>query len=266
MFLRAIPVIALVTSLSACGGSSDGSAVNPTQPPSPSVPADRATVLETFDDGSGVLRSVTTADGFTFVINGITPSVQAAVNSINSGAPATVDLINEQFSSSNAYGEFYTGQIIVNGEVVNGVGYADYNGIVSIVYLEGIDGTVLAAGGEKVSNIPSGTYIYNGTNVIGNRDGSYAEQGTFAMGVDFNTGQASINGSTATSTIESSNISVNNSNGTFSSNNVTIGINGTPTPGTISGNFHGNEAIGVTGVYHDNGGNPVVAGAIAGTR
>ncbi len=57
MFLRAIPVVALVTSLSACGGSSDGSAVNPVQPPTP-APTQSATVLETFSDGSGVLRQV----------------------------------------------------------------------------------------------------------------------------------------------------------------------------------------------------------------
>jgi hypothetical protein len=261
METRRVSALALTILVSGCGGSSDGTAVNPTQPP-----PDRAVVLETFADGSGVFRSVTTADGFTFVANGIAPDVQTAVSQINSGAPAATNIINQQFDSSNAYGSFYTGRINVNGVVLNAIAYADYYGIVTMVYAEGLGQNVLLSGGEQVSNIPSGTYNYTGTNIIANRDGSYGEQGTFAMGVNFNTGQASISGITPSSTIDSSNISVDNANGTFSSDDVRIGINGSPTQGTISGNFHGNGAIGVTGVYHDNLGSPTVIGAIAGTR
>ena len=43
-------------------------------------------------------------------------------------------------------------------------------------------------------------------------------------------------------------------------------VGGGQASGTILGNFHGDGAKGVSGVYYDNSPNPVVAGAIAGSR
>ena len=264
MKCKALSVGFLLSSLAACGGSSSGSAVNPVSPPPNN--SSSATVIETFDDGSGVARTQTTTDGVTVVLNAMGPDIQSAVNAINSGQSGDVNFTNETFVESNAYGDFFTADFLVNGEPVSVVLYLDANDIVTIAYGESADSNFLITGGERVTNIPSGTFTYAGTNVIGNRDGSYAEQGTFSMNVDFNARQASISGSTPSSTISGTNIAVNNSNGTFSSNAIVLGIDGVPYQGTINGNFHGNGAVGVTGIYHENAGNPVVAGAIAGTR
>jgi hypothetical protein len=267
MFLRAIPVIALVTSLSACGGSSDGSAVNPVPPPNPApTPTQSATVLETFSDGSGVLRQVQVNDGLTFVSNAMAGDIQTTANFINSGAVGAVDIVGGAIVASNQYGNFAEGTLNINGQLVPVTAYVDYNGVVSIAYASDGFRNVLLAGGYAASNMPSGTYTYSGTNVIGTRDGVYAEDGTFTMAVNFDTGQAAISGGTPLSLISGSNIAVNNANGTFSSSNINLTIADVPLQGTINGNFHGNGAVGVTGIYHENDPDPIFAGAIAGTR
>ena len=263
---KSISFLLVISALTACGGSSDGTAVSPTQPAPQPQPSASAAVLETFDDGSGVARAETTSDGFTFVANVMGPDIQGTVNEINSGVPLAADYINDQFVGSNQYGDFYSAQTFVNGQLVDVLLYVDINDIVTIAYGEGAGSNLLLAGGEKVSNIPSGTFTYTGTNVVGNRDGSASEDGTFTMGVNFNTQQASINGSTPSTTIDATDISVNNVNGTFSTTNLNLGINGNQFQGTLLGNFHGDGAVGVSGIYHDNGGDPGVAGAIAGTR
>jgi hypothetical protein len=265
MFLRTIPVIALVTSLSACGGSSDGSAVNPVQPPTP-APTQSATVLETFSDGSGVLRQVQVNDGLTFVSNAMAGDIQAAANFINSGQIGAVDIVGGALVASNEFGNFFEGTLNINGQLVAVTIFVDYNNIASIAYASDGFQNVLLAGGYEASNIPSGTYTYRGTNVIGTRDGAYAETGTFTMAVNFDAGQAAISGGTPSSLISGSNIAVNNSNGTFSSNNIALDVGAGPIQGTINGNFHGAGAVGVTGIYHENAPNPLLAGAIAGTR
>lgn len=240
--------------LAACGGSSDGSAANPTV----SAP----TVLKVFSDGAGIARVEATENGTTLSANVMSADVQAYSPDMLSA----VDLSNVSFSSSNQYGSFYDGIITVNGLPAYLLIYQDDMGKVLLGYGETAYGNAAIAAGEKVSGIPTGTYVYNGTNVIGFRDGSYFEDGTFAMNVNFSTGTASLSGSTPNSTIGGTGISVNTSNGTFSGSNLTLSGNGLTSTASIYGNFHGAGATGVTGLYADNGSNPVIAGAIAGTR
>ena len=196
----------------------------------------------------------------------VTNVMAANIQSYNTDPTGVIDPAGVTYSGSNAYGDYYAGTTTLNGVPVNVVFYEDNSGQVFIGYLEGNGQNVALAGGYKVSNIPTGTYNYAGTNIIGFRDGSYFEEGTFAMGVDFANGTASLTGSTASSTIGGSGISVNTSNGTFEGNNLTLSGNGVSTTASIYGNFHGNGATGVTGLYADNGSTPIVAGAIAGTR
>lgn len=238
--------------LAACGGGSDGSATNPIQ----STP----TVLNTFNDGSGVAY-VTNSDG-TLTATIISPDVN---NLQSADAPVAFDFAGLSFDGSNQYGDFYSGETTINGTPVYIEYFQDANGPVAIAYAESGGENFLMALGEKALNMPSGTYDYYGTNIIGLRNGSFAENGTFAMTVNFDTGQAAVTGQTPLSTVGGS-LAVNTSAGTFQGSNLTLGFDGTNYSGSMYGNFHGGGAAGVTGIYHDNGGDPLFTGAIAGTR
>lgn len=243
------PCLAL---LAACGGGG----TSPTQSP--------PVVLQTFGDGAGITRAEVNQNGTTIVANVMAANIQ----SYNTDPTGVIDPNGVNYLSSNAYGDLYGGTTTINGTSVDVIYYEDNSGEVAIGYLEGNGANAALALGYKASSIPAGSYTYNGTNIIGYRDGSYFEDGTFAMNVNFNTGTASLTGSTNTSSIGGSGISVNSSEGTFSGNNLTLTetTTGLSTTATIHGNFHGAGATGVTGLYSDNGSTPTVAGAIAGKR
>lgn len=246
------PCLAL---LAACGGSSDGSATNPTASP---------TVLKTFGDGAGIARI---QDGL--VMNLMAADINNVTN--NPDELIAIDDSGIRFLASNDYGDFYGGTVTVNGVAVDILFYEDFNGGVALGYLEGNGKNAAFAGGSQVSGIPSGSYTYNGTNFVGVRDGSAFEDGTFSMTVNFTSSTAALTGSTPTTTIGGSNISVNTSNGTFTGDTLTLtvsdGFETVTLPAAIHGNFHGAGATGVSGLYYDTYTSiPVLAGGIAGTR
>lgn len=257
MFKKIIAASFILSTLSACGGGGSGGGSVSSGPSNPAP-----TVLKTFGDGAGIARAEITANGQT-----VTANVMAGdINNYNTDPTGVIDPSGISFSGSNQYGNFYSGRTTLNGITVDVVYYEDSGGDTFIGYLEGNGTNAALAGGYKASNMPSGVYNYAGTNIIGFRDGSYFEEGTFAMAVDFTNGTAGLTGSTATSTISGQGIQVNTSNGTFSGNNLTLSGNGVSTSASIYGNFHGSGATGVTGLYADNGNTPIVAGAIAGRR
>ncbi|SFP89230.1 hypothetical protein [Tranquillimonas alkanivorans] len=272
-------IIPLALTVSACsGGSGGGTSAEP--------PADgaSASVLRTFSDDAGVVRGEVTEGGETAVLLAMVPEAQeVAANFGSSTVDPTLTLEHEEEIGSNEYGTFYAGDLRVNGTAVRGIGYEDTDSPVVIAYFENSDANMLLTAGEKPSDIPSGEYVYRGTNVIGYRDGSEIEDGTFEMTVDFTNGNAQIDaqtpdtvwknfetGETGTNPgtyMTGSDIPVDVRNGTFASNRIAIGRRGvTETDGSIYGSFHGSGATGVTGIYHDNAANPSVAGAIAGNR
>jgi hypothetical protein len=266
MNTKLILIAPCLAMLAACGGSSDGSAANPVQsPPNTTAPTQvTESVLQTFGDGAGVARATITESGETYVINLMAPDIQS-----NSGdASAVFDPNGIYFVQSNNYGDFYAGRTTVNGTLIDVIIYEDNSQDVAAVYAESSGANVLGALGPEVSNIPSGSYTYAGTNIIGFRDGSYSEDGTFAMNVNFTSKAAQLTGSTASSTIGGSGISINTSDGTFTGNNLTLteSSSGLSTTATIHGNFHGSGATGVTGLYSDNASTPTIAGVIVGTR
>ena len=256
----------LLVLLAACGGSSDGSATNPTTtPPSTTDDTTSTTIIKTFGDGAGIVRSQ--EDGV--VLN----MMAANINNfnVNSDAIVAVDTSGLSFLSANQYGEFYGGLVTVNGSTFDAIVYGDNNAEVALVYLDGNEGSFVAALGEQVAAIPNGSYTYTGTNVIGVRGEGPDELGTFSMAVNFAAGTAALTGSTPYSTIGGSNISVNTSNGTFSGNNLTLSLSDgeyiETSSAAIQGNFHGAGATGVTGLYYDTYTSiPIIVGAIAGTR
>ena len=261
---QATTLLSAVVLITACGGGGGGTSAT-LAGPSTSVLATFgdgsgvARVLATFGDGSGVAEIVN--DGYVFV--GMVPDV----NSVGSGPTVATDLSGVTHSSSNAYGDFYTGTAVINGISVSTTAFVDTTANTAILYVFNSNTSVLVAGGEAVSSIPQGTFKYVGTNGLGRRDGTYSETGTFAMTVDFTNGSAALSGSTNTSTVAAIGISVNSSIGTFQSRDVEIRLGGgSPIIGSIYGNFHNAGATGVSGIYHDNAPNPSYAGAIAGHR
>ena len=256
--LKKLMIIPAILTVAACGGGGGGGETSVTNGRSNPTP----TVLKTFGDGAGIARAEITTNGQT-----VSANVMAGdINNYNTDPTGVIDPSSVNYSGSNQYGDFYAGTTTLNGITVDVVYYEDDAGETFIGYLEGNGTNAALAGGYKVSNIPSGTYNYAGTNIIGFRDGSYFEEGTFAMAVDFTNGTAGLTGSTNSSTISGQGIQVNTANGTFSSNNLTLSGNGLSSSASIYGNFHGSGATGVTGLYADNGNVPVVAGAIAGRR
>lgn len=262
MISRVIPIVVLLTGLAACGGSSDGSSVNPVQPPA--LP--NAEVLNTFENGSGVIRSTLTVDGQEQIANAIVSNAKGFVDEINKNG-LKIDTVSFESGVSDGYGTFYTGTSTINGEQVTVFEVSNKRGP-SWIILAGSDATrSVIAGGAKVSNIPIGSYVYQGTNVV-TRSGVEPETGTFRMGVNFTTGTADIDGSTTgtTGTTIIGDMTVNNKTGTFAGDNLLLMDGLDSTSATIQGNFHGNGATAVSGVYHDNSPEPVIAGAIAGSR
>lgn len=261
-----------VLSVSACSGGSGGSGGSgvivdrdESPPEAPSV-----TVLETFSDGSGVIRAEVADAGETTVVHAMVPQAQhlaAELNASVSGADQLLSVDHVEQTGVNEHGTIYAGNLSVNGAQVRGIIYEDYDYPVGIGYVENEDANILLTTGEKATDIPTGTYTYTGTHVVGYRDASALEDGTFEMQVDFTNGQADIDAETFGTFVTGRNMRVDTRQGTFSSDDITIDQNGgQEVSGSIHGSFHGAGAKGVTGLYHDNAANPAVAGAIAGNR
>jgi len=249
---RLAATIGAVGLLAACGGGDGTSATLP-----------KVTTLAVFGDSAGVARVQN--DQLTMTV--MAPDNQSFKPTNDEVA---VDTSGLRFVNSNAYGDFYAGTVTINGTPVKTSVYEDDSGQSFILFAYNSQASVLAAFGPNVSNIPAGTHIYNGTNVIGERSTSAGETGTFSMTVNFDAGTAAISGSTSNSTIGGSGIAVNNTTGTFQGSNMNLVVNGyndgKSVSSSIYGSFHGNGAVGVSGIYHDNSSTPVFAGAIAGSR
>jgi hypothetical protein len=265
MKMKTAALAALVTLASACSGGSGGGSGSSSGGGSASPPSGNSIqVLRTFSDNAGVARISAGEDGQRITGTLMAPEIRSFKPEDLAGA--TPDLSGLQVVDTNQHGRFYEGRTFVNGMAVDVLGYEDFGGNTAIVYGETAYANILLAGGTQVRNIPTGSYTYRGTNVIGTRDGTHIEDGTFEMGVNFGTGRGTLRGSTDNTSINASNISVNSSNGTFSSTDMSMSVGGQQMRGSINGNFHGSGAVGVTGVYHNNASNPGIAGAIAGTR
>ena len=242
--------------LAGCGSS------NPTVT---QIESRSATTVTVFSDGSGVARDI--SEDVAMVI--MTGDIQSGVNNANSSGDDVnaVDVSNVSYRSSNTFGQYSSGSATINGNAVDLEVYESFSGGVYIVYAGSSSGSLIMAGGNPVSNIPTGSFTYTGNNILGNRDSSYSEDGSFSMNVNFSTGNAAISGSTANSTFGGNGISVNTSDGTFHDSGITMSVNGDPSvPATITGQFNGDGATGVTGMYHDNSSNPLTVGIFAGER
>ena len=180
---------------------------------------------------------------------------------------------------------------------------SDAEGIVGAIYTQGSDedmvgvaimpditgeGIMVIAAGTEVSNIPMGEFDYEGTNFVtflpqGDEDTVLDTDSASCIPVctsgDKGSFEATVNFATGTGDIESrfENISilidgdftVDTNTGTFVGEKVGLDSMILPynnSTVTIHGNFHGDGATGMTGIYTQNVAEPDFIGAIAGQQ
>ena len=123
--------------------------------------------------------------------------------------------------------------------------------------------------------------FYNGINLLAVRDDNEENYlGEFLIQVDFATGTGRIteaNTNQSDTAIQYSNLNgnfiINPGSGTFNGNELDLIIKPMGDASAreelearIYGSFHGNGAMGITGLYHDNADSPEYIGAIVGAR
>jgi hypothetical protein len=160
-----------------------------------------------------------------------------------------------------------------NGAIyVSGTG-EDMVGVGIIVGMEAEDSLMIIAAGTEVSAMPTtGKYDYEGANFAiefsedEDEDDIDVYIGSFNAGVNFGTGEGLIN-------LEFDNniayidgdFTVDTATGIFVGDELEMNsIGGTLGTATIHGNFHGEGASGMTGIYTNNIAEPDFIGAIAG--
>lgn len=227
-----------------------------------------ATILTERPDGSGLVRAVlqTPTGEATSLL--LTADVQREYQSaLAHDGTQIADLKNVVYSFSDEYSDYYTAQVVVEGELADILlAYAKSDYQTFGYYGETATENAAATGGMKATNMPNGIHAYVGSNVVANRDGSNPEYGTFTMGVNFDTKTASINGSTTSTSIDATGMTVDTSAGTFNTNNLTYRVSGTAYQAKLEGLFHGNGATGVTGFYYRDIANPGTSGLIVGSK
>jgi len=117
-----------------------------------------------------------------------------------------------------------------------------------------------------LSNLPSGTHTYVGTEVVSPRLNLSPVVGTFSMTADFTNKVASYSGVNANTTMVVNNMSINTSTGDFAGSNGTFTYNSNSQSATLYGSFGGNGASGVAGVYHTNDTNGTFQGGFIGHK
>lgn len=254
-----------VLALSACGGSGDGTAANPTQPPP-------TTTLKSYNDGSGVITGrLRTGENFSLATTNLETGLRVA--------NGTLDLVEvDGFEDGKFYfvrreGISNSGDELVIetfGEILNLSG-SEYTALSLVIVNDELG--ILSAGTPTV-NLPTGTYVYSGTSSVAGINGD--GDGTFAMNVNFNTNKADIAASIPENTglrdnpayfFGADNISINSSSGSFSSSSAKIGLAGTSgNDASVHGYFAGSSAQGVHGIVYENGSTAQYTGGFYGSR
>lgn len=266
--MRLIPLGVSAVLLGGCGGGGT----------STTLPVATAAVLETFGDGGGVIRVTEPDADPSLAVSAISSSTGATVRTVrianaNSAAAAfnesdfLVDFDDLNVFLTDSLGDYYSGTATIAGQTATISAFKDRTaGTTIISAYDGSDKTVIASG-TAVSNIPSGTYTYNGTNLVARMDNSWQARGTFTMNVDFGAGTGTLSGnSTGTVTSINGSVSINTTTGEYSGTGLTIVSPDGTTNAKIYGSFHGNGATGVSGIYFEDATTPLINGAIVGAR
>jgi len=148
----------------------------------------------------------------------------------------------------------------------------DMVGVGILVGMEAENSLTVIASGTEVSEMPAtGEFDYKGSNfAIGglseDNDDIYDAYGTFDATVNFATGKGSIDlGFENIPVYIDGDFNVDTATGIFVGDDLAINtLGGSVDTATIHGNFHGEGASGMTGIYTNNIADPNFIGAIAG--
>lgn len=258
-FHNAIPICATAV-LVGCGGGGGGGGGN-------TIRFADVSVLNTFSDQSGVMKVTNGDNEIAFVA---TPLVAEIANDFRNGT-STADSYSSGLTPvrTRTYAVESTGTITVGSEAMNVTVWEDNVGETSIMagIVPGQLSFGITGGAVAYTNPPSGTHSYVGTHTASRRTSlQMPEVGTFTMSADFDAGRVSYSGSSSSSSITQNNMLLDVSDGSFAGNSGSFSWNGSSYTSTMHGNFAGNNAKGVHGVFWTNGGTGRYIGAFAGRK
>ena len=234
--------------------------------------------LATFNDGSAVVRVIAEDAAAAAAATSTSYTVSTArvpTTVIPAESPFEIEITDLSPLLTSQFGEVYGGTLMLNGNSYDVRMFTDNLSSTELISaydaLAGEKYTIVT--GDQVSNLPTenSTYTYEGQNLVAatNNTDFNAGGGTFIMSVNFSTGAGEL---TATSNTAATNLTgqfiVDTSTGYFSGDDLALtapNLQG-PTTAVITGSFHGDGAVGVSGLYYDAGNNPLVNGAIIGSR
>ena len=268
--------------------------------------ADRAGILQKFPEidaedevqDIGIERLTTKFGGQTIVANVMREGISEELpeeeigSYVGTFAQIAEAMITGEAGEAIEYGDGegafidFMGGITSNSEAEGIIGaiytQASDEDMVGVALVPGINekSIMVIAAGTEVSNIPTlGEFHYEGANFSaiisqGDEEIDQADEetngdyGSFKATVDFAAGKGSINADFQNApTIIDGDFTVDTATGIFVGDKLEMSdIGGTFDTATIHGNFHGEEASGMTGIYTPNVEEPHFIGAIAGYR
>ena len=224
------------------------------------------TTVSIFDDASGVFRAVNTKSGIKG--GGLSPNVVNEVNAANKGTGATaVDVSSFALLSSNSLGKIRQGTISLGSYSANVTVFQNTSESADLTLMEVPNiANFLINRGKVLAGYPVGNYTYTGQHAAGaRRVGGTPELGSFSLNANFNSGTYTYTGSTANTSLVGSGI-IDKVNGGIAGNSFTLRTQFSSYPATMYGDFHGNNAVDVSGIFHTNDSNPDYAGGFVGSR
>ena len=279
--IRAILLFICFGALAACGGGGGGGGGSGAGP----APLTDS-VLVRFSDGYGVSQVVGTLDGRAVAgkayVEDIDNAVDAGVDDVVTVTDNDIALVPSLPSTRITGGTLYEGEITVGGQAVEVFVYIhDSKNVVAFESDDPVSSVndnflyTISTLGRRVSNIPTGDMdlSYDGLHIITD-DAANSQRGSFTMSVNFadrlvNNLTAAAGSGADASMVTGSNIPINTSHGTFAGGISLSGqyVGGSAIQGRILGDFHGNGATEVSGIYYDtNTTSPTYGGIIVGSR
>ena len=262
-------VIGICVALTGCGSSSSNTPVTET--------------LASFPNGAGVFRKDMVdpnngTQGNTTKVLAFAPDLSKWVNDFSYSDVTSIANHNIPLFQNNVLGsgvDYYydaSADVTILGE--------NYNFVVlkvasSPVYLTGgYDANSQLIGvafGPKPTNLPSGNFSYTGYHGIDTNLTNSGSSGSFTMNVNFLDGTGSYSAITFSpyTTGLNGNITLDNTTGELSGTNLVLsgslgGLNLTGKTATLVGNFHGDGATDVSGIFFTD--NLDFAGGFLGNR
>ncbi len=234
--------------------------------------------LATFNDGSAVVRVIADGEAAAAAVSSNSYTVSTArvpTTVIPAESPFEIEITDLSPLITTQFGEVYGGTLMLNGNSYDVKIFTDNLSSTELItaYDASAGEKYTIVTGDQVSNLPTGntTYTYEGQNLVAatNNTDFDAGGGSFSMFVNFNTGTGEITAtSDSAATSLTGQFTVDTATGYFSGDALALSapnVTGSTTA-VITGSFHGDDAVGVSGLYYDAGDNPLVNGAIIGSR